>query len=373
MPLGYLVSVLFLGWCTLCALGPRRMPGTTGFRFGFIINEVPSLAVYWLVASTALAFAQGDLETVVGGIALGLCVVTVAGLITVAGRATSAGAAVERALEQGLGADWRTEAGSRATRFSVGLALFRPAFARRRNVERLADIAYGDAGRGNLLDVYRHRTRPEGCPVLVHLHGGRMAHGRKNREGLPLIYRLASHGWLCVSANYRLIPDGTFPDQLIDVKKVLAWVRSEGVLYGADPDVVFVAGGSSGGQLASLAALTQNDKRYQPGFETADTSVTGAVSMYGYYGDHMGEEASAPARVHPDAPPFFVAHGDQDTVIPVDGARRFAEALRDVSRAPVVYAEFPGAQHTFDLFHSVRCDNVVKAIESFTTWVRSAG
>ena len=368
MPLGYLVSVLFLGWCTLCALAPWRLPGS--FRFGFIINEVPSIAVYWLVACSVLAFAEGDTEPALGGVALGLCVVIVAALFAVAGRATSAGRVVERALDEGLGADWH--AGGPRPRFRTGAALVRPAFARRRDVEHLADIRYGDAIPGNLLDVYRHRSRPDRSPVLVHLHGGRMARGRKDREGLPLIYRLASHGWLCVSANYRLIPHGTFPDQLVDVKRVLAWVRDEGVRLGADPRVVFVAGGSSGGQLASLAALTANDARYQPGFETADTSVTGAISMYGYYGAHMGEEASALGRIHADAPPFFVAHGDHDTILPAPPARRFAEALRDVSRAPVVYAEFPGAQHTFDMFHSVRCDNVIKAIEAFTMWVRTA-
>jgi acetyl esterase/lipase len=48
-----------------------------------------------------------------------------------------------------------------------------------------------------------------------------------------------------------------------------------------DPAVVFVAGRSSGGHLASLAALTPNDPAFQPGFEHADTSVTAAISLYG--------------------------------------------------------------------------------------------
>jgi hypothetical protein len=42
-----------------------------------------------------------------------------------------------------------------------------------------------------------------------------------------------------------------------------------------------------------------------------------------------------------------------------------------VSSNPVVYAELPGAQHSFDLFHSVRFENVIGAIESFAAWVRS--
>jgi hypothetical protein len=41
------------------------------------------------------------------------------------------------------------------------------------------------------------------------------------------------------------------------------------------------------------------------------------------------------------------------------------------SSNPVVYAELPGAQHTFDLFHSLRFEAVVDAIEGFAAWVRS--
>ncbi|CND83916.1 esterase LipO [Mycobacterium tuberculosis] len=52
-------------------------------------------------------------------------------------------------------------------------------------------------------------------------------------------------------------------------------------------------------------------------------------------------------------------------------ARHFADALRDASDAPVVYAELPGGQHAFDLFHSLRFDRVVDAVESFAAWVRA--
>ena len=72
-----------------------------------------------------------------------------------------------------------------------------------------------------------------------------------------------------------------------------------------------------------------------------------------------------------DAPPFFVVHGDQDTYTPAEGARALVEHLRAVSSSPVLYAELPGAQHSFDLFHSVRFETVIDAIEAFAAWVRS--
>ena len=254
--------------------------------------------------------------------------------------------------------------------------VFLPFLVRRRDVERVANIRYGDAGRRNLLDVYRHRSRPSGGPVLVYLHEGGFRSGRKSREARPLIYRLASQGWVCISANYRLSPAARFPDHHVDAKKVIAWVWEHGREYGADSATVFVAGSSAGGHLAAMAALTPNDPVFQPGFERADTSVVAAICLYGYYGSLDADErfpSSPLAYVRADAPPFFVAHGDKDTLVLVEDARRFVQRLRRTSSNPVVYAELPGGQHAFDLFGSLRFEAVVSGIEAFAAWVRSRG
>jgi acetyl esterase/lipase len=66
-----------------------------------------------------------------------------------------------------------------------------------------------------------------------------------------------------------------------------------------------------------------------------------------------------------------VAHGDHDSLLPVQTARLFADRLRSTSSSPVVYAELPGGQHGFDRFHSLRFEAVVDAIEAFAAWVRS--
>ena len=123
-----------------------------------------------------------------------------------------------------------------------------------------------------------------------------------------------------------------------------------------------------------MAALTPNDPAFQPGFERADTSVTAADRLVRLLRpvDTQTTPSSPLAYVGAEAPPFFVAHGDQDTIVLVDDARRFVETLRNASPNPVVYAELPGAQHVFDLFHSIRFDSLVDAIEAFTAWVRSS-
>lgn len=122
-----------------------------------------------------------------------------------------------------------------------------------------------------------------------------------------------------------------------------------------------------------MAALTANHPTFQPDFEAVDTSITAGIGLYGYYGQLGGDEhpPTTPLGYGGDAPPFFVVHGDHDTYTPVEGARALVDHLRAVSSNPIVYAELPGAQHSFDLFHSVRFETVIDAIEAFAAWVRS--
>ena len=45
--------------------------------------------------------------------------------------------------------------------------------------------------------------------------------------------------------------------------------------------------------------------------------------------------------------------------------------LREESKAPVAYAELPGAQHAFDIFPSVRANAASHAVERFLAVIRS--
>jgi acetyl esterase/lipase len=299
---------------------------------------------------------------------LALACLTIVGLAVVFARGRRATAIVQRALQDAHIAP-RPRA-HRRPRLAIATAPV-SFVARPRAIERIANVAYGDGGRGNRLDVYRHRSHPAGAPVLVHFHGGGMRHGNKSREAKPLLYRFARAGWLCVSANYRLDPSLRYADRLADAKRVVAWVRTHGVELGADPNLVVVSGSSAGAHLAITAALTANEPALQPGID-ADTSVAAAIGFYGFYGHADDGVPSSPSDVvRADGPPIFVVHGTNDTYVPVAAALELVAQLRAVASAPVVYAELPGAQHSFDLFHSVRYEAVVDGCETFADWVRT--
>ena len=68
---------------------------------------------------------------------------------------------------------------------------------------------------------------------------------------------------------------------------------------------------------------------------------------------------------------MLVVHGDLDVLAPVEEARLFAERLRDLSDAPVVYVELAGAQHAFEMFHSMRALHTVSAVDAFLAWLLS--
>ncbi|MEU5656812.1 alpha/beta hydrolase [Streptomyces sp. NPDC047737] len=372
MAAGYLttvlLAVLIVVFCLVRIRGPKPL-FYFSYRLGLVFNEMPFLVIYALGASTALAFAEGDIATTADTVVVGVAAAAAAGLVVVALRGMRTARVVQLALDEALGAGTGTR-----RRPPLARILLRPVFRRRRDVRRVANLSYGDAGHRNLLDVYHHRSRPEGGPVLIHFHGGHYDQGRKNTQSLPQLYRLAGQGWVCISANYRLRPAFSHPAHLIDAKKVIAWAREHAQEYGAGPAAaVFVSGSSAGGHMAALAALTPNERRYQPGFEDADTSVSAAIALNGYLGVYFdGDPATSPVNlVRADAPPFLIAHGDLDELVDTENPKALVTALRSVSTSPVVYVEMPGAHHAFDLFHSFRFEALIDGIEEFAAWVRA--
>jgi acetyl esterase/lipase len=335
-----------------------------------IVNESPFLAFYYMAVSALLVFSQFHGAQV--WVAVGLAIAPFLGTPVLVRRSLRAAPAIEQALDRDLGPQWRRTAGKPippsppwARIVFAPLPLFHP------GVRRFRNLSYGDAGRRNRLDLYRRRGGGSGGPLLIHLHGGgfALAPGRRSFYARRVLFRLAREGWVCISATYRLQPAATFPDELIDVKKVIAWARARATEHGGNPDRIVIAGSSFGARLATLAGFTANDPAFQPGFEQADTSVAAVVGLYGYYGG-IASRQSLPSSpfdyAERGSPPLLVVHGGQDTLTSPNTARALAERARSASANPVVYAELPGAQHSFDLLSTIRVEAVIDGIKAFT-------
>jgi acetyl esterase/lipase len=367
----------------------RRVPALfmPSFFGSWLTAELAIHHVFWQSIASLVFVELGALAAWPGWAGLMITFGSWLGLMVLFADGNRARTTFETALE-GVEAVRETE---RVPRRQVVL----PFSKRRRGVKLTRDIVYRRvAGTILKLDVVAPATDGANRPAIMQIHGGSWVMGDKREQGWPLMSHLAANGWVCFNLNYRLSPGATFPDHLIDLKAGLAWIREHADQWGIDPDFIAVTGGSAGGHLAALMALTANDPEYQPGFEKADTSLQAAVPIYGVYDftsrlgtnrlpfwyrrlesqvmkafrDEEPEKfrrASPIERIHREAPPFFVIHGDRDTLAPVEEARYFANQLRETSDAPVFYAELKGAQHAFDLFCSPRTSHMLVAALKF--------
>lgn len=129
-------------------------------------------------------------------------------------------------------------------------------------VRKVADLTYVQYGTRCLkLDMYLPPGR--GLPVVLLVHGGGWRSGYR-AEFAPMAVRLAARGYAAVTVGYRLSGEARYPAAIRDVQAAVRWVRENAERYGIDPARIALAGGSAGGQIASLAGVTgQGDSAVQ--------------------------------------------------------------------------------------------------------------
>ena len=381
----------------------RSLPLTIpSFAAGLIVGEAAGFFAAGRVLRMARAWRANRYSTTQGKVALALDVAAVAGFVTLVTQSLRVDDEFEAALAPHLSADFVERRPS-----SVRNGAFFPLLMGASTTRMTRNVGYVESARWrNTLDIYEPKRldvpageHPAGPrPAIIEIHGGGWVLGNKNQQGLPLLHHMVKQGWVGFNINYRLAPRAKFPEQLIDCKQAIAWVRQNAEQYNVDPNFICVTGGSAGGYLTAMVALTENDPEFQPGFEDSDTSVQAAVPFYGVYDiadeNHAmvkffpefmhrvvvgssfktdGERwkrFSPNRRIHKDAPPMLVVHGTNDTLVPVEQARPFVETLARESHNPVVYAELSGANHAFDLFPSPRSVRATEFVERFLTGVR---
>jgi acetyl esterase/lipase len=368
------------------------------FAFGWPTGEAAPVVAGASMLDAARRGLRGDFEGPRGRIALALTAIAWGLLGFIYVRSAKSQESFEGPLRETLGDDYAAIAAEERRRRRGGV--LRTSWARRQYVKKADIVRYGPH-RANVADVWHRSDLPRDgkAPVLLQVPGGAWAIGMRRPQAYPLMTHMAERGWICVSMAYRVSPRNTWPAHIVDVKRALAWVKENIASYGGDPDFVAITGGSAGGHLTALAALTPNEPEWQPGFEDADTSVVAAVPIYGRYDWFSREgsgrpefisilqryivktrfnenrqvylDASPITKVRADAPPFFVLHGTDDSIIPVIEGREFVDALAQKSDDVVIYSEIPHAQHAFDFFGSPHGQYTATAVAHFLDWVKA--
>lgn len=189
-------------------------------------------------------------------------------------------------------------------------------------------------------------------PCIIWVPGGGWRGCDKNLMVLETAY-LAEAGYVVASIYYRSSAQGHWPDQLVDVKTAIRFLRAHAEEYHIDPDSIGIMGRSAGGHLSAMAAMNRADA---PGQEWAGYSdrVQAACDLFGpvdlpalmeedcrqfqdpdyrwhtvaetHAGALLGgpeegmkaraREASPSLQISPTMCPILILHGDRDALVP---------------------------------------------------------
>jgi acetyl esterase/lipase len=238
------------------------------------------------------------------------------------------------------------------------------------------DIAYLAPERKEKADLYLPASNPSGAkrPAIVIIHGGGWTGGDKGaaRE-INIGTNLALNGYVGLSINYVLASTNykagkpAWPQNLHDCKTAVRWLRKNAERLQVNPDRIGVIGGSAGGHLAAMLAVTGEKDGLDPAgpygefscrvqcavdlYGPADLAGNFDISMLGKRATEAPElyrAASPVTYVDKNDPPILIVHGTADTTVPVEQSKRFAAKLKAAGvRHELVIVE--GAPHTFHL------------------------
>jgi len=227
-----------------------------------------------------------------------------------------------------------------------------------------------------VVDVYVPATKGP-HPLVLYIHGGGWVGGHTRHSGAlanfpAVLAQLAAEGFTVASLEYRLSGEAKFPAQLQDAKAALRFLGDHAAQYKIDAKRVGIWGGSAGGHLTALTALTCGNTALDPKADK-DICATAAVTWYGVF-DFDALVASRPGGADDAAvrlmgckdactpeqlaiaspvtyidakdPPFLLIHGDDDKVVPV-GQSHLAEARMRAAGVPVEAIYIPGVDHSF--------------------------
>jgi acetyl esterase/lipase len=203
-------------------------------------------------------------------------------------------------------------------------------------------------------------------PVLLYVHGGGFAGGRRNERGFVSLARnLAARGYAVASISYRLTMRGqsfscdqpmsnkvsTFQAAAEDVWAATRFLASRHERWGIDPGRIVLAGSSAGAEAILHAAYAQYG---MPG-STQDTfRYAGLISMAGAMIDPgwITAESAVPSLLfhgtcdnlvpYATAPHHYCAPGEPGYLI-LHGAKTIADRLRQLGKPYYLFTACGGA------------------------------
>lgn len=238
------------------------------------------------------------------------------------------------------------------------------------------DIAYLAPDRQEKADLYLPASNPSGArrPAVVIIHGGGWTGGDKGaaRE-INIGTNLALNGYVGLSINYVLASTNkdtakaTWPQNLHDCMTAVRWLRKHAERLQVNPERIGVIGGSAGGHLAAMLAVTGGEDGLDPKGPYGEFScrVQCAVDLYGpadlsgrLHLTMLGRSSEEAPELYRAAspvtyvdkldPPILIVHGTADKTVDVGQSRLFAAKLKEAgARHELVIVE--GAPHTFHL------------------------
>ncbi|KAI1623596.1 lipase/esterase [Exophiala viscosa] len=263
--------------------------------------------------------------------------------------------------------------------------------------EEIHNISYvRDGHERQKLDLYLPPKGTTLSPVIVYIHGGAFMYGNKETELIPKHMR--DRGYAIASLDYRLSGDATSPAAVEDCKAAVRWLRANAERYRLDPDRVVAWGESAGGHLAAMIGATGDIKEFDVGeYLDVSSAVQGVVDYYGptdflqmddhappgsqmhnhanspesrYIGGNITEHPDKVKRANPmtyvsaSTPPFFIAHGTDDHLVPFHQSTLLGGALKRAN-VPITFHPVVGADHVFRGASVEQRQSLQKATEEF--------
>ena len=253
------------------------------------------------------------------------------------------------------------------------------------------DVVYASIGDRQLkLDLYFPKEKRDPArQLIVWIHGGAWRAGSK--ENMPL-GDLVKLGFPVASVEYRLSPEARFPAQLHDIKAAVRFLRASASKFGYSAKDVIIAGGSAGGHLALLAAVTDGNKQLEGDLGEHRDKSSRVQACIVYYGmsnlttildqstphglrvrvgalqsllggqphevPELAKLASPVFHIDGDDPPVLLLHGEQDPQAPISQAHEVVGRYQKANR-PCKLTVLYGSKHGGAEFYDAERSQIV--------------